>query len=610
MSDIKLYTDRAITAAERASEIKSFAHLAQFNGNNPQVANFIKDDAERSTSVVRAAMSTPLFQGVNEEFVKRVAPVWAESVREYGLKYKQMPKDELLANAYQLVENLMFESGLKQPSGAANVASDKLMFEAVNIPSGTDSIGVSTGIMSQAVFAAMIMPYTLGAATSDMATFVPCARDSSDLYMLRTIATATFGDIKEGDQITPHTAGAYSQMKRRSKVTEVPDGTIKVFNFKVPDAANRDIPVRPDYNKLIVDGFPSENYDSGNKVTWYSENGAAVANQATLEITPAKGQFKVTFNVAPPAGTDILVEYQINIEKRGDLIPTINQVMLKRTIKPNQYALAAEYTIQALFDGRREFNIDVSGGLLAEQRNVISHEIDMTRLRTAIDFTRYFSSFDVAVPLTLDWDKYISLLKGKLSTESTKMANRNMVRGIRGIFAGANAAEILKMMPSTEFAPSDYVDSPHIQYIGRLFGRYNVYQVPDEVCKQFESEGKKFNADTMLCYGRGENIGEAGLVTGDAVPLLPIPHSTSYDLVNRNTMWGSMINDVNPFNGWDYFCMITLTSDKENSYNLVDGTVNPASDAGGAGGADVSGQSLVDDGTNTDGSTEKTTTKK
>lgn len=572
MSDITPYTSRVFDTSSRANEVKNFAYAAQFAGQTGRKEDFITDSTARSAAIVQAASDVPLFEGVSKEIIKRVAPAWAESVREYALKHGFLPNNEMLANAHQACEQLFLQSGIK-PLVAVNTGTDGdvTMFESVRIPAGTDTTSVSTGIMRQALFAAMIMPYTLGAATSDMATFVPCARDNSDLYMLRTVAGNTFGDLVEGQEITPHTAGSYSQMKRRSLVKETPDGTITDFTFKVPDAGGKDIPVRVGYTRLIVDGFPSENYDTSGKLTWYAETGS---NKADVEVTATKGEFKVKFDTAPEEGTQVLVEYQINIEKRGDLIPSINQVMLRRTIKPSPYALAAEYTIQAMFDGRREFNIDVGASLLTAQRDVIAHEIDMARLRVAIDFTRYFSKFDIAVPLTLDWDKYISLLKGHISNESSKMANRNMVRGIRGIFAGASAAEVIKQLPTTEFKPASFSDSPRIQYIGRLFDRYNVYQVPEEVSKQFQKEGKRFTENSLLCYGRGDSIGEAGLVTGDAVPLLPIPHNTDYNLVNRNTMWGSMINDVNPFNGWEYFTMIELTSEKSDAYHLITGEVN------------------------------------
>lgn len=66
------------------------------------------------------------------------------------------------------------------------------------------------------------------------------------------------------------------------------------------------------------------------------------------------------------------------------------------------------------------------------------------------------------------------------------MANRTLTTGIRGGFAGSDAANFLRSLPPQHFqiAPG-YVQSPYVQYIGTLFGTIRIYEVPQPVCEQF-----------------------------------------------------------------------------------------------------------------------------
>ncbi|HCQ3036670.1 TPA: capsid protein, partial [Escherichia coli] len=158
---------------------------------------------------------------------------------------------------------------------------------------------------------------------------------------------------------------------------------------------------------------------------------------------------------------------------------------------------------------------------------------------------------------------------------SQEMANRTLTTGIRGGFAGGDAANFLRSLPPQHFqiAPG-YVQSPYVQYIGTLFGTIRIYEVPQPVCEQFQAQGYDFGLDDIFFYGRGEGIGKAGLIAGDAVPAIPYVHETNPSLVNRTTLWGSAINEVHPRNGENYFTRLRLTRAKEGAIDMLTGKVN------------------------------------
>ncbi|ENH3948908.1 capsid protein, partial [Salmonella enterica subsp. enterica serovar 4,[5],12:i:-] len=107
-----------------------------------------------------------------------------------------------------------------------------------------------------------------------------------------------------------------------------------------------------------------------------------------------------------------------------------------------------------------------------------------------------------------------------------------------------------------------------------LFGTIRIYEVPQPVCEQFQAQGYDFGLDDIFFYGRGEGIGKAGLIAGDAVPAIPYVHETNPSLVNRTTLWGSAINEVHPRNGENYFTRLRLTRAKEGAIDMLTGKVN------------------------------------
>ncbi|MEG5932555.1 capsid protein [Enterobacter hormaechei] len=593
MNVINPIKERQVKNAALAGEVMAFAAHAQFNADG-----FIKDDVARAESIISAAKQSPLFEGAADEFIAYVAPAWAQSVAEYANTHGKYPSEELLADAYNSCHRLLLETA----PGKTHHGFTAAMFEAVAnpaVPSGTMSD--SQGVMRLALFAALILPVALGATTADAVTFVPCERDESDIYKVTQVAASKFGDYAIGQELDMQSAGVYAHFHRHgvfgSKTGSTkPDGTLTDFTLttaQLETGPGKDIPVRAGRVRFLVNRMQARNYDDGSGVGIFNiKDAKGDTYTANYEIDYLKGIFKVTDTkingvntVAPwPADVEIAVTFELDVEALPEIIPLVNQKMEKWTVKPSQYALASTYTVQALFDAQREFGLDLSSQLFNGARNWLSHETDMKRLREMAFHTCYGGKIHISYDHARSLDAYLMHLKQQLSRISTEMVQRTKASGIRGGFAGQSIANFFKSLPSSVWtAAPGYQESPYVQFCGTLFGYIRIYEVPARVSEALTKE-YPLGEDQVLFYGRGDNIGDAGLIAGDAVPAIPFVHPTNYELVNRTTLWGSAINIVHPDHGEDYFYLATFNGDKTGSgfnpvaadlYSEVKGVAGP-----------------------------------
>jgi len=509
-----------------------------------------------------------MFEAVGEEFGVQVMGAWADSIDQYRDKYGAYPAMDVLANAHKSLENLMLECAPnKEHSGEG-----KAMFESVQ------SMRESDGVMRLALYAALILPAALGAATSDACTFIPCERDKSDIYELINIAGTNFGTFKPGDELNMQSAGVYTQMMRLYQLKEKGDGTKTAFKFDIKDHEGQTCPIRKGYNKLLINRKPSKVDDSDGNLYFNGNDSFGEAFSATAKVDYDNGIIDITFTEPPAEGTEIAVRVEINIEQNPKLIPVINQAMRSYSVYPSQYVVASEHTVMSGSYANREFGINMQATQFSAMRNLLSHEQDIMRLRTLVFHTVFGRAFDVAMPVTQNFESWVGIMKHVVNALSQDMANRTLTTGIRGGFAGGDAANFLRSLPPQHFqlAPG-YVQSPYVQYIGTLFGTIRIYEVPAPVCQQFMEQGYDLGLDDIYFYGRGDDIGKAGLIAGDAVPAIPYVHETNPSLVNRTTLWGSAINDVHPRNGENYFARLTLTHAKDGAIDYLTGQVNGTS---------------------------------
>ncbi|HAT3959712.1 TPA: capsid protein [Citrobacter freundii] len=559
-NSMKAMEGRLNLIRKRADEVLGFIERSQFE--NDGKGSFIVDSKARTASIVAAGMKMPMFEaaGVSQEFVKRVGTGWGSALESYVKRYGCRPSDEMLANAHMSLENLLTECVKSEHKGEG-----KAMFE-----DAAQQMSDSAGVLRLALYAALILPSQLGAATSDACTFVPCERDESDVYELYNVASTKFGSYGVGDELDMQSAGVYSQLNRLYILkTPAPNGTVTAFKFDISDAnfEGSEMPIRPGRVKIQIDRQPGTSFDDPQSKTVHwdgkSAKGATLSVTGTIDYT--KGTIDMTFNPAPAAGVEISVLVEIDIEKKPSLIPLVNQAMRSWKVKPSQYVLATEHTVQSLMDAEREFGINLSSSLFTEAKEWIAHEIDMTRLRLAAFYARDGGDWDVSIPAAQSFESYSALISGKLHELSTDMVNKTKSTGIRGGFAGQTAANYFKMLPSSIFQKADgYVQTPYVQFLGTLFGQYRIYEVPDAVCTTLTNTGANFDTKDVIFYGRGDTIGQAGLVSGDAVPAIPFVHPTDKNLVNRTTLWGSAVNVIHPNKGNRYLVRLSLTTDQKN----------------------------------------------
>lgn len=527
----------------------------------------VNGSKEKIAALSKMVGETAIFEGVDPQFGLQVCGAWTESLQDYFAKHGRMPNPEILANAHQALTNMINESSPTNEQKGAG----KAIFEAA----ATD-MRTSDGVMKQATFAAMILPSLLGASTADACTYVPCERDIAEIYELTNIAGSDFGGFKSGDAMNMQSAGAYSRMRRNIVLPKEsqPDGKAKSFTFELKTLLGEDTPIVKGQSKIMINRKSGKVDDTDSNIYFNETDVSGNKFSVTGKVDYATGKFTLTFNEVPAAGTEIALQFNINVEAKPSIIPVINQTMRKYELSPSQYVLASEHTVMSASGLQREFGLNLQSLQFQAMTQWLSHEQDMARLRTIAFHTlpAYSRTFDTALPEGQTYESWVGLLRHAINALSSEMVNRTLDVGIRGGFAGGDAANYLRSLPSTVFQPDPtYVQSGYVQYIGKLFGVYNIYEVPNPACASLEADGVTFGTADILFYGRGDGIGKAGLIAGDAVPAMPFVHPTDKSLVNRTTLWGSSLNEIHPRNGEAYFARLSLTNTKVGAYDMLTG---------------------------------------
>ncbi|MCZ4061261.1 Ig-like domain-containing protein [Pantoea sp. LMR881] len=567
MSDISVFQKHQQNIAKMAGNVLAFtAHVP---------LNEAMDAEQQAQAITHAAMQDPMFESVDPLAVRQIAVPWAASVRGYIKQRGSNPPFDLLANAYHSMSNLI--KSVAQPN--AKFAGDG----AAMLESAAKDMSTSQGVLKQAIFMAMVLPSQLGAATGDMCTFMPVERDENKFYEIYNIAGTNMGSFKKGQRMDQLSSGVYSQMGRIYMLDPATvDGTLTEYTIKVADQETRSMPIKAGRVRILVDRVIFKSFDDGDgniNVNEEHPKGATYVISGTIDYT--KGEVTLTFKDAPAAGTKIAIQAELDVENAPDIIPVINQAMKDWMMKPSQYILAAEHTVQGMMELQREFGQDLASMQFTSLTQWASHEIDMKRLRKLAYHTIYDYEFDTALPEGQVWESWCGLFKNRVNAISRDIRDRTLKYGIRGGFAGGEAATFIKSLPSSLFTPAPgYVESSYVQFMGTLFGVYRIFEVPSPVCQQMSDDGYPFDPAEVLFYSRGDNLGEAGMVSGDAIPAIPFTHPTTPGLVNRQTLWGSSLNEVHPRNGHAYFARLLLTNKKAGALNPVTGDYVGKTDGG------------------------------
>lgn len=567
MSDISVFHKHEKNIAKLAGNVLAFtAHV-------PLSADMTAD--QQAQAITNAAMEDPMFESVDPLAVRQIAVPWAASVRGYIKQRGVNPPFDLLASAYNSMNNLI-----------KSVAKPDVKFSgdgAAMLESVSKDMSTSQGVLKQAIFMAMVLPSQLGAATGDMCTFMPVERDENKFYEIYNIAGNDMGSFKKGQRMDQLSSGVFSQMGRIYMLdTATVDGTKVEYAIKVADHEAKSMPIKAGRVRILIDRVLFKAFDDGDgNINVNEEHPKGGSYIIAGAIDYAKGEVTLTFRDAPAKGTKIAIQAELDVENAPDIIPVINQAMKEHLMKPSQYVLAAEHSVQSMMDLQREFGLDLASMQFTSLTQWSSHEIDMKRLRKLAYHTIWDYEFDTALPEGQVWESWCQLFKTRVSSISRDIRDRTLKYGIRGGFAGGEAATFIKSLPASLFTPAPgYVESTYVQFMGTLFGTYRIFEVPSPVCEQMSADGYPFDASEILFYSRGDNLGEAGMVAGDAIPPIPFTHPTTSGLVNRQTLWGVSLNEVHPRNGHSYFARLKLTNKKAGALNPIDGNYVGKPDGG------------------------------
>lgn len=500
----------------------------------------------RMTAIAAAATASPMFESLGEH-AGGVACAWASAIQEYAETYGAMPSDALLSSAAQSLRNItMFES----------VGAETPMLESVQ-----KSLTTSQGVEIRARQAGLILPVLLAAATSDAVTHIPGAANETEIFRIRRHAGSTFGDYEKGDELGIFAHGQYSQMNQTYPFAagQVPDGekTSFVYNSATDGAAIK-VPFKRHSVKILVNRRRGavELEEEGRMFGVVKINNSEINLSADIDYP--NGKVTLTTSAPLPAGVKLYLVYDVDIEQAPELIPTITHKITSVKLRPHEAVIAAEHTIQAFWTMQREYGLDLRSMQMSHMRNYLAYEKDLKNLKEMIKAHQARETFDLTVPGAQYFKEHYEMLGKKLTMISNDLMERTKVSGLVGMFAGKSATAVFKSLGAPHFILADnYRQVPRIHYVGTLFGT-KVFEVPTEIEVIKGDPETKLGEWDCMCYARGENHTEAGIVTGDAIPATMYSHGTQSNMRDRNTLWELSYCDVHPDAGEEYFTMLTL----------------------------------------------------
>lgn len=523
--------------AQRASMMKAAFVDSQFDDNGV----FIEDSKEREHRIDNACSYDAIFESLDPATRKTVISAGQAAIRQFEKATGDLPRDDALASVHRTLENM-----IAGDNGSATGRS-KMMLESL----GT-SMNTSDGIELRAKMIGLVLPTTLAVPTLDAVTLMPANFDEMEIFKIRRTAGSSFGDFVKGQVIDEAANGQYSQMRQRYTLVaaQQPDGTKKEYVFtSATDLKNTKTKIPMVKRSAVVyinrrvvmreiDAVP------GRLVGDF--DGIAL----TGTVDHANGVITVTAGSAIKAGAIIDVQFEVDIESKPELIPTITHEMESCKLRPSYNAVGANSTVQAMFRMQREFNIDYRSMTMAQMRDVMAAEKAIRHLRD-IKYScvhEFPEKFNVWVPAGENWQRHRELLRQVFSSMSQDMVLRTGTSGIVGAYVGKFASTIIKSMGPSSFIPApNYRQSNRMHYVGTLFGQYKIFEDPHIL-----------DEDEIIGYGRGDGHAESGYIAGDAIAATMYNHQIGTDLRAHNTLLELAYGEIHPFDGADYFVRLRI----------------------------------------------------
>lgn len=504
---------------KRLAEINSKAQQVQRTIIQPQMDGdqFIGESAARNDQL-RDALSGSIYESFGASGGMIMA-THANAIRAYKNRTGRMPGAEVLASSQKALENLVLISS--QEGGAP-----------AHILESVGPMSHSEGQIVRDHMAALVLPVQLATITNDMVTTVPANFDRTEIFRVHRTAANTFGDLTKGDEIDQFFRGQYSSMDQR-KLVGTGNNTNKVFSLDVGMPLRKSGANRGGYIKI---------YKSRDAVAMDNGAGQVFGSGVTGTVDYDTGEISVEFSVAPTTGTEIHFTYDVSIEKDPTLIPRVDHEIQSWVIVPHESAISGQTTVQALFQARREFGLDMGSMTITAMRNILAADKDRKRLNDMWFFAKGATTWDMTIPVGLTYHDHYEHIRETLLIISTQLMMDTKASGLRGLVAGNAACNVFRSLRSPHFvAAPGYREIPQPHYVGRLFGMWDLYCDPQ--------------ADEMdvLCYAKGENHGDAGYVAADAITAIPFKHPVGADLRHRDTLYELAYREMHPYNGRAWF---------------------------------------------------------
>lgn len=502
---------------------------------------FIGDAKTRAASI-EAATKNSIFEGIGKG-ASTIQSTWSNALRHFCMTRGIMPGDEILASAYQALENALFATAGKGPQEIGG-----MVLEAANL-------STTEGILMRDRMVALILPVMLQSVTSNIVSYIPGTFNQSEIFKVFRVAASTFGDLNSGDIINHSFAGQYSSMDQRFLTISGNGTKTGLSNEFDLNSTNKWGGARP-FKKKSVKIYHDRNVvavDDGANALHGTFNVGETTVTVTGTVNYATGVVHPVFSTAPANGIEVHIGVDIDIEKDPTLIPAINHEMDSRVVYPHESAIEASTTLQALWGLRREFNLNADSMAMLAMRNILSADKDRKHLHDMRFFMKGQKSWNMHVSDGTYFQEHYETIKQTLLEIDALLMTQTGTSGLVGIVADSKSAVLFRSLKEPFFVPAPgYVRIPQPHYVGRLFGMWDLYEDPQ--CSTDYS---------CLCYAKGKNIGEAGYVAGDAIPAMAFKHAMKTDLKYDNTLWELAYRDLNPFDGREYFVELVITDTAE-----------------------------------------------
>lgn len=530
MASLTDFQDQVADRARRAAQMKRIL-VDPFRDGDGFIIPKNPAEAKQRDKILESAISDSAYS--LSEHGGMIAAVHSRALQGYERLHGHLPPDDLLASCHKAIENALLLG-----SGKAAVGG---IFESADM-------STTEGVLMRDRLISLVLPVHLQSITANMVTFIPGEFNQSEFFRVDRVAGSTFGSLKKGDRIEYNYDGLYSVMDQRT-VLGTGDGSTTDFTFDSKSLNGVSYPFKPKRTRIWVNRkMVAEDDGSGNIIGTYMQDGNPVVVSGAVDY--ADGKVTAKFTVAPTAGVELHIGFDVNIESNPELIPRVDHQMRSRVLYPHESAIAGNATIQAIWALRRELGQDIDNLTMQGLRNLLAADKDRKNLHDMLFHTRNQVEWNPVGDPALTLKEHYESLNAALLEVDTLLINGNGVAGLAGIVGGTDVVNTFRYLPAPYFvAAPGYrsVAQPH--YVGTVFGQWGLYCNP------------QMDARTALCFGRGPDHGQTAFVVGDAVPALTFRHPVLGDLVQKATMWDLAYRDMQPFDGSDYLCKLVFTEE-------------------------------------------------